>query len=453
MPAPSVARTPFHASATRGGGGLFGHRRPLLKGRVAVGEEMTVVGRRVDVLLDRTLDRDPKTALLNQAVQHYQTKRCRVAAQAKDVADFLFNYRGLSQSIEAGDIITGERLKLKSRAAAEYARQKHIDELHTRIVSNVMQIAMGLGMSDRARGDRTINYGIHRLQPLVGKDAAVGTAEMLANWAQGIRVPEQIFNQPEWDVEHRNEMSSFLVKSAMRHDPVVCEIFKHLHKYNHRTRLARASSRVLDTVFGVLSRNPATGHAGIPLLVASVLASGGPEQAKIMKELYLDRRLASRLQVINDEAHMALDNYQLAVLTRNPPLLACSESVIQDLAGAKVVPKLFGRSVLAQSSRAGNPAQSSRVAQSSRSGSLAQSSRGTGLTQGSSAVDPPQGSSAVDPPQGVSAAGLPQSSGGVSSDAERGLAAPPPLPIRELHPFPAQQSVKIQIGSPGAGEY
>jgi hypothetical protein len=120
------------------------------------------------------------------------------------------------------------------------------------------------------------------------------------------------------------------------------EIYNHIHKYNHLSALKRATGRVCNTVLGVLSRAPGSHNVSTPMLVGFVTATGGPEQAKIMKELYLDRRYASRLAVLTEESHMALENHQLAIVTHNPCLLACSELVIQDLAGPRMVSRAFG---------------------------------------------------------------------------------------------------------------
>jgi hypothetical protein len=214
--------------------------------------------------------------------------------------------------------------------------------MHLRIVSSLMQIAMGLGMTDRTRSQETVTGGVDSLGSLVGNERANQTAQMMAGWNRRIKVPEEIFRQPVLDVQTRSEMSSQVVKTALARDPVVIEIQKHLHKYNHLSAATRATGRICNTVLGVLARAPVAHHAGLPMQVAYVTATGGPEQSKIMKELYLDQRFTSRKQVLTEETHMAIDNHQLAIVTHNPCLLACSELVIQDLAGSQTVSQCFG---------------------------------------------------------------------------------------------------------------
>ncbi len=324
------------------GGATQTHR---LKGTISISENSqrsSLLGHEVDDLLSVARDRDPQTAKLDRAVAHYRTRAAKISAGAKDDVDFAICYRGFGPSSEAGDIITGEKLKVKTEAAAGYARQKQVDEMHLRIVSGLMQIAMGLGVTDRIRSEETVNTGVDSLSALVGDERANQTLQMMADWNRRIKVPEEIFRQPVLDVQRRNQMSSQVVNIALARDPVVIEIQKHLHKYNHLSAATRASGRACSTVLGVLARGPVSHSAGLPLQLAYVTATGGPEQAKIMKELYLDQRLISRKQVVTEETHMAVDNHQLAIVTHNPCLLACSELVIQDLAGPLTVSQCFG---------------------------------------------------------------------------------------------------------------
>lgn len=70
--------------------------------------------------------------------------------------------------------------------------------------------------------------------------------------------------------------------------------------------------------------------------------AGGPEQYKMMKELYLGERLDSRSNVLNSEIQLAMENYQIGKLTRNAVLMAAAEAVIQQMAGPEILPELFG---------------------------------------------------------------------------------------------------------------
>jgi hypothetical protein len=257
-------------------------------------------------------------------------------------------FRGFGPSSEAGDVILGEKMKLKSRASAELARQKNIDELHLKVVSNMMQIAMGLGDSDRVRGQSTAESGLKALADIVGPNEAEKTMQMLGAWSKELNIPESVYAQGTWDVAGKQKKLSAILSDSLESDPVVHEITKRLHKYNHRSGFARASGHVVETTLGAAALTPNfVGPAAKAALVAFVMATGGPEQCKLLKELYLDKRFESRWKVLNEEAHLAVENYQVAILTRNPVLLACSESVVTQMSTSETAGKAFGTSVMA----------------------------------------------------------------------------------------------------------
>jgi hypothetical protein len=318
-----------------------------LKGKVIVEEGNDKVGQRIAELLDAALKQDPQSKVLDKAVAHYRGIPARMMEQAKDATNFSVPYQGFGPSSEAGDVILDEKLKLKSRASAEYARQKHIDEMHVKVVESVMQIAMGLGMSDAARAKQTTATGLKSLQDLVGTGEAEKTQQMLVAWAKAVAVPESIYKQGVWDISQRNNKFKKVMESALDRDPVVQEIQTRLHKYNHRSKFARVSAHVVETALGVAGMAPDFVGAGAKAALSTfIMATGGPEQSKVLKELYLDKRFESRWKVLTEETHLALDNYHVAILTHNSILMACSESLVKEMGGTGTVGNVFGQSVL-----------------------------------------------------------------------------------------------------------
>ncbi len=318
-----------------------------LDGSIKLADEEGAVGKRIDELLDVALARDARQMVLDQAVSHFRTTGQKVIAETKDAVDYMIPYRGFGPSSEAGDIILDEKVKLKSRASAEYARQKHIDETHVKVVASMMQVAMGLGMSDQGRGFEISSSGMASLKEMVGEEEAQKTMQMLSAWSKELNIPESVYSQGPWDVQLKQEKLKGVMEEALDADPVVHEISKRLHKYNHRSKFARASAHVVETTLGAASLTPTfVGPAAKAALVAFIMATGGPEQCKLLKELYLDKRFESRWKVLNEEAHMALENYQVAALTRNPVLLACSEALLSEMTDPEKAVEVLGASVL-----------------------------------------------------------------------------------------------------------
>lgn len=305
-----------------------------------------LVSQTIDHLLETALDNDDQAKQLDKSVLHYRKTSQRVLAQTKDAADYIVPYRGFGPSIEAANLVTGEKITVKSRAAAEYARQKHVDEAHIKVVSSVMQIAMGLGMSDPEKSSATVASGFASLKTLVGEEEAARTKETLATWSREIVVPDAVYEQGVWDVQLRQSKRKVVLETALDHDEVLHQITKHLHRYGHKSKFTRISSQVIQTTLATAALTPSfIGPAAKAALLTYVMATGGPESCKLLKELYLDKRFESRWKVLNEESHLALENYQIAILTRNPVLLACSESLVSEMSGDQTVSDVFGVTV------------------------------------------------------------------------------------------------------------
>lgn len=324
------------------------NNEPQLEIGISVADQHSKISQRIDNLLDVALNNDDKTSPLNKACYHYNKPLQKAFAQVKDGTDYLVPYRGFGPSAEAGNVILGEKVKVHSRASAEYARQKHIDAKHLELVSDISQIAMGLGMSDTVRGAQIVASGKTALTNLVGQEETDKTIAMLRSWAKDLDVPEKVYAQGPWDVQARQEKLKTVVSTSLDNDPVVTEIKRRLHKYNQKSKFSMVTSQVVQTTLGVAAMTPTfIGPAAKVALLSFVMATGGPESCKLMKELYLDKRFESRCQVTTEEAHLAVENYHIAMLTHNPVLLAFSESMIADMAGKSSVSKVLGTEILA----------------------------------------------------------------------------------------------------------
>ncbi|MBX3134884.1 hypothetical protein KF707_01520 [Candidatus Obscuribacterales bacterium] len=320
-----------------------------LSGSISFEDPYESASQHIEGLLECALARDSRSESLEKAVTHYRKKTQIVIAESKDAINHVVPFRGFGPSAEAGNIITGEKLEIKSRAAAEYARQKHVDELHVKVVSSMMQISMGLGMTDQERGQTVTASGVEALTQLVGEEEAEKAKAQIASMASQLSVDDEVFKKPTWDVQERQKLHRQIMELSLDDDPVVHQIKKHIHKYNQKSKFAMVSSSVVQTMLGAASMTPTfVGPAAKTALVAFVMATGGPEQCKLLKELYLDKRLESRWKVLNEEAHMAVENYQLAVLTKNPTLLCYSESIVGQMVGGHHVNEVFGTTLLAK---------------------------------------------------------------------------------------------------------
>jgi hypothetical protein len=344
--APAIAAQDAPAQVSPRKHRSVGRDFPILQGEVSTYQPHTVVSQSINSLVDAALAKDERTVPLNKAVDKYSKLHSKIIASVGNQINFAVPNRGFEPSIEAGNVVTNESTKVKSLAAAELARQKQVDETHVKVVASIMQMAMGMGMSDRVKGQQKVNDEYSRLRELVGEEQANSTMNSMLQWSTHPQIKEQetAFNKDVWDVNEQRDKKLTIMTTALNSDPVVADVLSRIHKYNHKSKFARVSGRVVQTTLATIALGPDfVGAGGKIALSVFVGATGGPEQDKIMKELYLGERLDSRSNVLNSEIQLAMENYQIGKLTRNAVLMAAAEAVVQQMAGPEVLPDIFGR--------------------------------------------------------------------------------------------------------------
>lgn len=306
-------------------------------------------GALVNTLLDGALGSDPKNVHLNRAVGHYTRSSSTFLSDAKDAANYIVPFRGFAPSSEAADVILDEKIKVKDRASAEYAKQRMIDDLHPKLVAKTMQLAMAVGTKDPVEREELVPKAVASLEEVVGKERAQLALAKLEEWGK-LQLPDSAYKASgNWDVEAYQTKIKLVTKLAMDGDPVMQQIVNSLKKYNHKSSLSRGAGKVVPAALNVASW-VAPGlliPAALQLVNAGyIMATGGPEENKLVKELYLDRRVESRYRTVNDEAELALSQYQNAQNLHNPALMVCCEAVLTQLVGTENISSVIGRTLL-----------------------------------------------------------------------------------------------------------
>jgi hypothetical protein len=296
----------------------------------------------IDSLAEAAFERDPKMQELTKAWFHFRTPVQKAAAVTASALNYGILTRGDMPSSEGGDVILDEKLKIKSRGSAEYARQRQTDSINLKVTSAVMEICMGIGTKDPGRADKLVSSGRTALAKLVGDEKAETAVSDLKHWSSTLNLPENVYSQDAWDIdEHQNRLNA-TVQNAMDNDEVIVQIKRLVQKYNHHSMLYRVSSRVMNVGLSVAGLSPTMmGPAAQVALLAYIMATGGPEEDKLMNELNFDKRLQSRFDLITAKSQMALDKYEVAVLTKNPMLLVCSQSVIRQMTSQELTGQVF----------------------------------------------------------------------------------------------------------------
>lgn len=290
----------------------------------------------LDDLLKTACDNSELNVEINKKDRRLQRGVRKLWGVTKDMAQWATSYKGFEGSSEAADVILDDKVRLKSAPAIDYARQKQYDEYHVRITSALCQIAMGLGSKDSVKGERSIARAREELVALAGESEADEAIAEMRSWAAGLKVPDAVFEEETCDVFELQTRSKQLIAKKLERDDVLVEVTKKLRKFNGHSNLMRITAKLANTALSIAALSPSiVSPAAQAAQMVFIMATGGPEESKLLHEVYLDRRLASRLTALTKESTLIVNSHNLAVVTRNPVLFAFSEHILEDMAGSK----------------------------------------------------------------------------------------------------------------------
>jgi hypothetical protein len=232
---------------------------------------------------------------------------------------------------------------LKSDSSTEYAKQKQVDEVHTKVFSSLLQLAQGLGTSDPVLREKTIAAGMAPLNELVGKDNANNALSTLKSWSEQVAVPPAVYRHQPWTMMDLQQKSEDLLKESAQADPVMGLVRRALHKFNGHSNFMRGAAKVINTSLSVAQLSPTlVSPCASILFFVWEMSTGGTEDYKLLKELYLDKRLECRWKRLNQESTQSVNAYNNAIMTRNPVLLSLSESFMTALGGEEASSRIIG---------------------------------------------------------------------------------------------------------------
>jgi hypothetical protein len=283
----------------------------------------------IDQLVDEAVAQSTSRKLFEAKSRHYNRPLHIAVASSKDIFELATSYKGFEQSSEAADVVLEEKIKLKSRASVAYARQHQRDLYHAKVVASMMQIAMARGLKDPNESASAEKEAVDQLTDLVGPDESAKTLQLVNEWCKNSQDTVAADSQPIVGPIKLKAESEKIMAHAVATDPVVGEIKGKLHKYNGRSNLARASAKVINIGLSAAAFTPTfISPAAQVAWCAYIVTQGGPEESKLLKEVYLAKRFESRWQMLNEESTLALNSYNTGIYTHNPTLLAFSQFMI-----------------------------------------------------------------------------------------------------------------------------
>lgn len=93
-------------------------------------------------------------------------------------------------------------------------------------------------------------------------------------------------------------------------------------------------------------------------MLAFMMATGGPEQDKLLKQIYLSKVLQNRCDLLNNKAHLISESLYLALLTDNKRLFACTRELLIHMTNQNQADEILG---LPEPPSDGTPVQAKRV--------------------------------------------------------------------------------------------
>lgn len=330
----------------------------MMHGYVSTTKSQDEIAGCIDEALSAAIRDSIEAQAKEKAVEKHNRRIMRVWRGTKAAVNFMLCDRGFGPSMEGGKLELDEQLKVRDRFSAECAKQLWLDKTHDAIVENIVEMVTGLGTNDANRRQHLINDGLTSLKTIVGDSCANHVLDRLTSWSdkESVQSATAAFdNQQPLSIKERQEDVDMIVKAVSKDDPIVGDVVNKVHKYTKHSKASVVTSQVVETSLNVASLTPNfVAPAASALLLVFFLATGGPEEDKLLSEMYLGKRLQSRKTSLNNQAGMAIDAYELAMSTHNVPLLMCSESLVKRLAGNDVCSTICHNGATGLSTVAGN---------------------------------------------------------------------------------------------------
>lgn len=258
----------------------------------------------------------------------------KVSQRTKSMSGMVLGFQGFDPSKQGANIALDEG-NGKGYQAIEYFNQKQNDEKHSKVVSAIMDLACGLGMQESKQSNEVVARSLENLHAIIDYQEAENIVTALETTRDLLASKQYTMPQEAWSIDKRDRLLKQIIDSLTASDPVVTDCVAQLHKYNTLSEACQNSAKTIGGVLGIASFIPTI---VAPIADISKLAftstTGGPEQEKLLKEIYYSKTLQHRLDMINSEASMIMDSYFMALATNNMVLLSASRSLLEHATGA-----------------------------------------------------------------------------------------------------------------------
>jgi len=264
----------------------------------------------------------------------------RGAKGARKVANYVLDTRGTDCSKEGADLVLDMVSDVNSDTTPYYRDQLHRDDVHWQTVCLMARIAGALG-KPATECDTMVNC-VSQLRQIVGDAATESIIRGLSDSEVETSCLEMQGSR-QFDLVHFLNAQDAMMVAAVDHDAIIGSVRRDLQRYNGWTDARRTATKGLYTSLQVAGFMPnILAPIAQTTLFGAVMANGGTEQDKLLKEVYYAKRFEKRRDLLHKQIDLALRSRDTAIATHNPALYHFSKQLTRATCGDELASHLFG---------------------------------------------------------------------------------------------------------------
>lgn len=284
------------------------------------------------------MERDPEVVEADSKLFKMQGSGQNAKEISKNFLHYLLNYRGVGPSSSGANALMERKINSSSTLAAELKWEKAVDEKYVSTVNACAELADALDREDAAERDQALADATANLNVLVGEEEAAKLVTKFKNLKATL--PNTIPNAGSLGVAAERARIRTLEEAVIKQDPILSTTTQKLAKYTVTTK-TEVVTGAIQSALGVAGLAPSLiGPCAQLVKTAFILSTGGSEENKLYKEVFLFKRIEVRARTISQLSSTAVRSYHMACLTKRPLLAAYSQSLMSKMTDKDTVERI-----------------------------------------------------------------------------------------------------------------
>jgi hypothetical protein len=286
------------------------------------------------------MERDSKLVEVDATLAKMRRKGQKANEVGRNFAHYLLNYRGVGPSSDGANALMERNIKSSNTLTTELIWEKAVDEKYVDTVTTCAELADALDRENTEEQEKALKIVTTKLNNLLGEEAS---GKLIAKFKalKNVLPLATSGGAGNIGVGVERERIAALTESVMKNDEIVAEVAQKLSKFTVTDR-TQAITGAAQSVLGVAGLAPSLiGPAAQVLKTILILSTGGSEENKLFKEVFLFKRLEVRTRAIGSLASSAVRSHNMANLAKRPFLKAYSEAMMRQLADEQTVEGLL----------------------------------------------------------------------------------------------------------------